>query len=203
MINGVVSLARAHSAALISAPVRAVTTAPPAPPVVDLPNPTGVPLLPPLPGGDDPFTVIEKPWVDGAPQLLVYVAVAEHDVVGLTLCWRDVPEVPQPLHAQLPPDDGVGAKITCAPELMEALAVWTPLMKGVIAVGLQGVGPGSVLVGPNEQYRGVPTLIAGNNEAEQAIGPVSVANTNVPDLPYATERVPLNVHVSPSLPHFV
>jgi hypothetical protein len=49
----------------------------------------------------------------------------------------------------------------------------------------------------------VPTLIAGNKEPEQVIGPVSVAKTNVPDLPYATERVPLNVQVSPSLAHFV
>jgi hypothetical protein len=129
MINGVLTLARAHSAALISAPVRAVTTAPPAPPVVALPNPTGVPLLPPpLPPPPDPFTVMEKTWVEDAPQLLVYVAVAEQDAVGLTVCWRAVPEVPQPLHDQLPPDDGVGAKITCAPELMVALAVWTPLM---------------------------------------------------------------------------
>jgi len=29
----------------------------------------------------------------------------------------------------------------------------------------------------------VPTLIDGNNEAEQVIGPVNVAYTNVPDLP--------------------
>jgi hypothetical protein len=28
---------------------------------------------------------------------------------------------------------------------------------------------------PYEQYRGVPTLMAGNSEAEQLIGPVSVA----------------------------
>jgi hypothetical protein len=49
----------------------------------------------------------------------------------------------------------------------------------------------------------VSTLIGGNNEAEQLIGPVSVANTKVPDLPYATERVPLKVHVDPSLAHFV
>ena len=79
-------------------------------------------------------------------------------------------------------------------------------MKGVIAVGLQVPPPVLELdepVGPYEQYRGVPTLVAGNNEAEQLSGPVSVANTNVPALPYATERVPLNVHVSPSLAHFV
>ena len=66
---------------------------------------------------------MEKTWVEGVPQVLVYVAVAEQDVVGLTVCWRVVPEVPQPLHDQLPPDDGVGAKIVCVPELMVALAV--------------------------------------------------------------------------------
>jgi hypothetical protein len=38
-------------------------------------------------------------------------------------------------------------------------------------------------VGPYEQYRGVPTLVEGNNEAEQVIGPVNVAKTNEPDLP--------------------
>lgn len=38
-------------------------------------------------------------------------------------------------------------------------------------------------VGPYEQYRGFPTLIDGNSEAEQVIGPVNVAYTNVPDFP--------------------
>jgi hypothetical protein len=145
---------------------------------------------------------MEKTWVEAAPQLLVNVAVAEQDAVGLTVCWLDVPEVPQPFQDQLPPDDGVGAKTTCAPELMLTFPVWVPLIKGVMTVGLQ-VPPPPEPVGPNEQYRGVSTLMAGNNEAEQAIGPVKVANTNVPDLPYATDRVPLNVHVDPSSAHFV
>ena len=199
MINGVVTLARAHSAALISVPVCAVTTAPPAPPVVALPNPTGLPLPPPPP---DPFTVMEKTCVEAVPQLLVNVAVAEQEAVGLTVCVRAVPEVPQPFHDQLPPDDGVGAKIICAPELMVALAVWVPLMTGVIGVGLQ-LPPPPESGAPNEQYRGVSTLIGGNNAAAQVSGPVKVANTNVPDLPYATERVPVNEHVDPSLAHFV
>jgi hypothetical protein len=38
-------------------------------------------------------------------------------------------------------------------------------------------------VGPYEQYRGVPTLIDGKRDAAQEMGPVSVANTNVPALP--------------------
>jgi hypothetical protein len=38
-------------------------------------------------------------------------------------------------------------------------------------------------VPPYEQYRGLPTPIDGNREAEQVIGPVNVAYTNVPDLP--------------------
>ena len=38
-------------------------------------------------------------------------------------------------------------------------------------------------VPPYEQYRGEPTLIDGNREAEQVIGPVNVAYTNVPDFP--------------------
>jgi hypothetical protein len=49
----------------------------------------------------------------------------------------------------------------------------------------------------------VLTLIDGNRDAAQLTGPVRVAKTNVPALPYATERVPLNVQVSPSLAHFV
>jgi len=49
MISGVLTLGRPHSAALISVPVCAVTTAPPAPPVADLPNPTGAPPPPPPP----------------------------------------------------------------------------------------------------------------------------------------------------------
>jgi hypothetical protein len=35
----------------------------------------------------------------------------------------------------------------------------------------------------NEQYRGLPTLMDGNSEPWQVIGPVSVAYTKVPDLP--------------------
>jgi len=45
--------------------------------------------------------------------------------------------------------------------------------------------------------------VAGNSDAVQLIGPVSVAYTKVPALPYATERVPVNVQVAPSLAHFV
>ena len=47
MMIGVLTLARAHSAALICAPVLAVTTAPPWPPVTVRPKPTGVPVAPP------------------------------------------------------------------------------------------------------------------------------------------------------------
>jgi hypothetical protein len=53
----------------------------------------------------------------------VYVAVAVQDAVGLTVCVREVPEVPQPLHDQLPPEEGNGAKATDAPEATVALAV--------------------------------------------------------------------------------
>jgi hypothetical protein len=34
-----------------------------------------------------------------------------------------------------------------------------------------------------EQYRGLPTLLEGNSDAEHVIGPVNVAYTNEPDLP--------------------
>jgi len=46
-------------------------------------------------------------------------------------------------------------------------------------------------------------LVDGNSDAEHVIGPVRVAYTNVPALPYATERVPLKVQVSPSFAHLV
>jgi hypothetical protein len=36
---------------------------------------------------------------------------------------------------------------------------------------------------PYEQYRGLPTLIDGNREAEHVIGPVRVAYTKLPDFP--------------------
>ena len=107
---GVLTLARPHSAWLICVPVLAVTVAPPAPPVVARPKPTGVP--PPLELLDDPFTVMLNACVELVPQLLRYVAVAEHEEVGLTVCVREVPEVPQPLHDQVPPVDGVGANVT-------------------------------------------------------------------------------------------
>ena len=71
------------------------------------------------------------------PQLLVWVAVAVQEAVGLTVCVREVPEVPHPLQDQLPPVDGSGAKATDAPELMVALAVCVPLITAVIVVAGQ------------------------------------------------------------------
>ena len=59
------------------------------------------------------------------------------DAVGLTVCVREVPDVPQPLQDQLPPEDGSGAKATDAPEATVALAVCTPLMTAVIVVAVQ------------------------------------------------------------------
>ena len=72
---------------------------------------------------EDPLTVMVCARVDCVPQLFVYVAVAVQDAVGLTVCVREVPEVPQPLHDQLPPEEGNGAKATDAPEATVALAV--------------------------------------------------------------------------------
>ncbi len=71
------------------------------------------------------------------PQLLVYLAVAEHEAVGNTVCARAVPEVPQPDHDQLPPEVGVGAKATDAPEATVALADCAPLMTGPMVVAGQ------------------------------------------------------------------
>ena len=55
----------------------------------------------------------------------------------LTVCVREVPEVPQPLQDQVPPEEGSGAKVTCAPELIVALAVCVPLMTAVMVVAGQ------------------------------------------------------------------
>lgn len=71
------------------------------------------------------------------PQLLVCVAVAEQEAVGNTVCVREVPDVPQPLQDQVPPEEGSGAKATCAPELTVALAVCVPLITAVIVVAGQ------------------------------------------------------------------
>jgi len=120
-------------------PVLTVTVAPPAPPVVERPKPIGVPDG--VDGGVvPPFTVMVCARVDCVPQLLVCVAVAVQDAVGLTVCVREEPEVPQPDHDQLPPEAGSGAKATEAPELIVALAVWVPLMTAVMVVaGHDGV----------------------------------------------------------------
>jgi hypothetical protein len=134
MMIGVLTLARVHSAVLSCVPVLTVTVAPPAPPVVDRPKPIGVPDG--VEGGV-PFTVMVCARVDCVPQLLVCVAVAVQDAVGLTVCVREEPEVPQPDQDQLPPEDGNGAKATDAPELMVALAVWVPLMTAVMFVAGQ------------------------------------------------------------------
>lgn len=78
--------------------------------------------------------------METAPQLFVCVAVAVHEAVGNTVCVRDVPEVPQPDQDQLPPEVGVGAKATDAPEATVALEVDEPLMTAPIVVAVQGGG---------------------------------------------------------------
>ena len=50
---------------------------------------------------------------------------------------REVPDVPQPDQAQLPPEVGVGEKATDAPEVTVALEVDAPLMTGPMVVAGQ------------------------------------------------------------------
>jgi hypothetical protein len=50
---------------------------------------------------------------------------------------REVPVVPQPDHDQLPPEAGVGAKATEAPDATVALADCAPLMTGPMVVAGQ------------------------------------------------------------------
>jgi len=44
------------------------------------------------------------------------------DAIGVKLCSREVPDVPHPLHAQLPPVAGSGLRVTWVPEFAVALA---------------------------------------------------------------------------------
>jgi len=88
-------------------------------------------------GGGVEFTVMVCARVDCVPQLLVCVAVAVQEAVGNTVCVREVPDVPQPLQDQVPPEEGSGAKATCAPELTVALDVCVPLITAVIVVAGQ------------------------------------------------------------------
>jgi len=74
------------------------------------------------------------------PQLLVCVTVAEQEAVGKTVWVRELPEVPQPDQDQLPPEVGVGAKATDAPEATVALEVDAPLMTGPMVVAGQAGG---------------------------------------------------------------
>jgi hypothetical protein len=129
----VLTLARVQSAVLSCVPVLTVTVAPPAPPVVARPKPIGVPDG----GGGVELTVMVWARVDCVPQLLVCVAVAVQEAVGNTVCVREVPDVPQPLQDQVPPEEGSGAKATCAPELTVALEVCVPLITAVIVVAGQ------------------------------------------------------------------
>jgi hypothetical protein len=46
------------------------------------------------------------------------------EAVGAKLCSREVPDVPHPLHAQVPPVAGSGLKVTWVPVLAVTLAVW-------------------------------------------------------------------------------
>ena len=77
---------------------------------------------------------------DVVPQLLVCVTVAEQEAVGNTVWVRELPEVPQPDQDQLPPEVGVGAKATDAPEATVALEVDAPLMTGPMVVAGQAGG---------------------------------------------------------------
>ena len=53
---------------------------------------------------------------------------------------RELPDVPQPDQAHVPPDVGVGEKATDAPEATVALEVDVPLMTGPMVVAGQDGG---------------------------------------------------------------
>lgn len=62
------------------------------------------------------------------------------EAVGNTVCVREVPVVPQPAQAQVPPEVGVGEKATDAPDATVALDVDEPLMTGPMVVAGQAGG---------------------------------------------------------------
>jgi hypothetical protein len=66
----------------------------------------------------EPVTLTEKFCVVWAPQLFVYMAVAVQEAAGVTVCSRELPEVPQPLQFQEPPEVGWGPNCTELPALM-------------------------------------------------------------------------------------
>jgi hypothetical protein len=91
---------------------------------------------------DDPVTVTAKFCVLLAPQVLMNAPVAVQVAAGDTVCSRALPEVPQPLQLQVPPDEGCGPNCTVLPVLIPTLAVCChapPLTrrKGVSAVAVQ------------------------------------------------------------------
>jgi hypothetical protein len=97
------------------------------------------------------LTVTVNAWFEVVPQLFVWTTVAVQEAVGVKVCSREVPDVPHPLHDQLPPDAGSGLRVTCVPEFALALADWVrvPLTEvyAVIGVALQtaaGGGGGGV-----------------------------------------------------------
>ena len=69
------------------------------------------------------LTVTLKFCVLCAPQLFVYVAVAVHEPVRVTVCSRDEPDVPHPLQLHEPPLVGCGPNFTDAPEATVTLLV--------------------------------------------------------------------------------
>jgi hypothetical protein len=70
-----------------------------------------------------PPTVTLKPCMLCAPQLLVCVVVAVQEAEMVTVCERAVPEVPQPVQLQEPPDTGCGPNSTELPATILTLAV--------------------------------------------------------------------------------
>jgi hypothetical protein len=44
--------------------------------------------------------------------------------VGVKVCSREEPEVPHPLHDQVPPEVGSGLRVTWVPVVAATLAVW-------------------------------------------------------------------------------
>ena len=87
-----------------------------------------------------------KAWLEEVPQLLVWTTVAVQEAVALKICSRADPDVPQPLHDQVPPVVGSGLRVTSVPEFAVTVAAWVLVpptaVYAVIAVALQTAAGG-------------------------------------------------------------
>jgi len=83
----------------------------------------------------------------------------------------------------LPVDVQVAPVMVPPPLLVELELVLELLVLELLVLDVEPLLELDDPLAPYEQYRGLATLVEGNREAEQVIGPVKVAYTKLPDFP--------------------